>query len=530
MTYKLGEEENATQIAKYKYSYNKNGNITEVWEGNNQIAEYTYDTLNQLKTSAEINAKDSEGKGGYKEYFYDNAGNITSVKEYSLTSDLKKLTDNNDDLYYYCETEYENNSNTWGDLLTKYRTYNITYDEIGNPLNYRDGMTMSWTGRELQSITKGNDSYSFTYNLDGLRTKKSINGTNTFYYYDDSNNLIGLKKGNTTVLFYYDSEGSLYSMSKGEDTYFFIKDLQGDVRKIIDENGTVCATYFYDAWGALLAENEDSSVEGLNPFRYKGYVYDHETQLYYLQSRYYDPKTGRFINADSPEYTDTFSGTPLSTNMFAYCENNAVNRCDPTGRKIIKEKYKVSASNQLGTISSNKKIYVLYYSYNGGSGSFISQAKNSYHYNSKSKNTHFKGFQTKQQFIKAWNSIPYKTDYIFIFAHGAEGYLFFKNGEELKGINSLKNKHVNCKLWVFACRSGTGGKNSIAAKFAKLLFGTIVVGFNGNLSFSDLWEGYYGRPKLFTTGYWKYFRYFYDSYGRLKYDENYYYRTRIYYL
>ena len=123
MTYKLGEEENATQIAKYKYSYNKNGNITEVWEGNNQIAEYTYDTLNQLKTSAEINAKDSEGKGGYKEYFYDNAGNITSVKEYSLTSDLKKLTDNNDDLYYYCETEYENNSNTWGDLLTKYRTY-----------------------------------------------------------------------------------------------------------------------------------------------------------------------------------------------------------------------------------------------------------------------------------------------------------------------------------------------------------------------------------------------------------------------
>ncbi len=161
-------------------------------------------------------------------------------------------------------------------------------------------------------------------NTDVLRTKKSVNGTNTFYYYDDSNNLIGLKKGNTTVLFYYDQNGQVYSMTKGDDTYFFIKNLQGDVTKIIDENGDTCATYAYDAWGALLTENEDNSIAGLNPFRYRGYVYDSETELYYLQSRYYDPKTGRFLNADNPIYTDTCSGSPLSTNMFAYCENNVV--------------------------------------------------------------------------------------------------------------------------------------------------------------------------------------------------------------
>jgi YD repeat-containing protein len=94
-------------------------------------------------------------------------------------------------------------------------------------------MTMSWTGRELQSISKNNNTYSFTYNLNGLRTKKSVNGTNTFYYYDDSNNLIGLKKGNTTVLFYYDQNGQVYSMTLGSNTYFFIKNLQGDVIKRI---------------------------------------------------------------------------------------------------------------------------------------------------------------------------------------------------------------------------------------------------------------------------------------------------------
>ena len=71
-------------------------------------------------------------------------------------------------------------------------------------------MTMSWSGRELQSITKDSNTHSFTYNLNGLRTKKNSNGTNTFYYYDDRNNLNGLKKGNTTVLFYYDQNGFGY--------------------------------------------------------------------------------------------------------------------------------------------------------------------------------------------------------------------------------------------------------------------------------------------------------------------------------
>ena len=332
MTYKLGEGENATQLVKYKYSYDSNGNITGVWDNNVKIAEYTYDSLNQLTECADKTADK------YFVYNYDNSGNITSLETYSLVNGLEQGTLERTDTYGYA-------ASGWKDKLVSYNNASVTYDEIGNPTSYRDGMTMSWTGRELQSISKNNNTYSFTYNLDGLRTKKSVNGTNTFYYYDDSNNLIGLKKGNTTVLFYYDQNGQVYSMTVGNNTYFFIKNLQGDVTKIIDNNGTVVANYAYDAWGALLTTKNENGQEitdlnhiaFTNPFRYRGYVYDTETQLYYLQSRYYDPKTGRFINADDSAYADTYSGSPLSTNMFAYCENNAISGYDPSGNWKIQD-------------------------------------------------------------------------------------------------------------------------------------------------------------------------------------------------
>ena len=110
--------------------------------------------------------------------------------------------------------------------------------------------------------------------------------------------------------------------------------LQGDVTEILDANGTAVVSYTYDAWGnPLSTAGTMSAILGtLNPLRYRGYVYDHETGLYYLQSRYYNPTTGRFINADI--FTSTGQGQ-LGNNVFAYCLNNPVNLNDPTGEIAI---------------------------------------------------------------------------------------------------------------------------------------------------------------------------------------------------
>ena len=94
--------------------------------------------------------------------------------------------------------------------------------------------------------------------------------------------------------------------------------------------GTAVVQYTYDAWGKILTTTGSmASTLGVhNPLRYRGYVYDTETGLYYLQSRYYDPQMGRFINADA--LVSTGQGI-LGNNMFAYCLNDPVNYCDPTG-------------------------------------------------------------------------------------------------------------------------------------------------------------------------------------------------------
>ena len=205
-------------------------------------------------------------------------------------------------------------------------------------------MSFEWeNGRILKKINTSDKSVQMSYDSNGMRTQKSVDGVKTNYYYDSSNNLFALTQGNDTLFFYYDNSGEVMSVSCNGTMYFYIKDLQGDITEIVDKDGKAVAEYAYDAWGNMLTEYNGTLTLGkLNPFRYRSYVYDEETGLYYLQSRYYDPLTGRFLNADV--YCDTESGTPLSTNMFAYCENNAINNVDysgnsPKSKNIISNSY-----------------------------------------------------------------------------------------------------------------------------------------------------------------------------------------------
>ena len=105
----------------------------------------------------------------------------------------------------------------------------------------------------------------------------------------------------TTVLdFIYDESGKPFALvdqlSAQPKTYYYVLNLQGDVVKLIDQDGAVAAAYAYDAWGNILSQS--GGMASANPLRYRGYYYDSETGFYYLQSRYYDPATRRFINAD----------------------------------------------------------------------------------------------------------------------------------------------------------------------------------------------------------------------------------------
>ena len=130
------------------------------------------------------------------------------------------------------------------------------------------------------------------------------------------------------------------------DTYLYEKNIQGDVVAVYDYAGDLVVRYAYNAWGAVSETeygseyDESSFAVECNPFRYRGYYYDTETDLYYLNSRYYDPAVGRFLNADGVDFLGTDEGL-LSYNLFAYCLNDPVNRTDDSGNLSIKNWIKI---------------------------------------------------------------------------------------------------------------------------------------------------------------------------------------------
>ena len=175
-------------------------------------------------------------------------------------------------------------------------------------------------------MSDGTTTWNYTYNADGLRTSRT-NGTTTYKYIYNGSSLVQMTVGNDT-LYFTDA-----TVTYNNTVYYYVKNIQGDVIAILNTAGTAVVQYTYDAWGNILSTTGElaNTLGQINPLRYRGYVYDHETGLYYLQSRYYDPEIGRFLNADA--FASTGQGI-LGNNMFAYCGNNPVNYCDPTGQKF----------------------------------------------------------------------------------------------------------------------------------------------------------------------------------------------------
>ncbi|PJI07266.1 MULTISPECIES: RHS repeat-associated core domain-containing protein [Clostridium] len=206
------------------------------------------------------------------------------------------------------------------------------YDAIGNPLN--DGVySYTWEmGRQLAGMSGNGQNITYKYNDSGIRTEKTVNGVATKYILDGSN-VIYETDGTNKIYYTYDSAGKLLSMNLNGTEYYYIRNVQGDVIGLIDKAGTQVVSYTYDAWGKLISIDGSlkDSVGKLNPYRYRGYRYDSETGLYYLQSRYYNPEMGRFINADDIEELKNEDSDLLDYNRFAYCSNNPVNKIDDNG-------------------------------------------------------------------------------------------------------------------------------------------------------------------------------------------------------
>lgn len=290
-------------------TYNTKGYVTST-TSNGVLSSYQYDELTGRLLSETTN-------GVTTNFSYDTNNNLTSKTvngvqttfNVSANQQLTSITDSNG---------------------TKY----IEYDAVGNPVKYKvsslsEESNLTWTqGNKLAGGTINGITFAYEYDANGVRSKAIVNGIEVEYYLDGSR-LIAEKRNGNVMIFYYDATGIAGVMYNGIMLYY-VKNVLGDVINVIESDGTIVASYNYDAWGNVVGQT--GSFADINPFRYRGYYYDSYTGWYYLQTRYYDPSTCRFLSADNPELLGSLSSVPGQLNIYSYCNNNPVMYVDHNGK------------------------------------------------------------------------------------------------------------------------------------------------------------------------------------------------------
>lgn len=347
-------------VSKYSSTYLKNGQkaeeVSTVMDKNGKstkkTAAYTYDMLGRITRETKTGREDIS-------YTYDannnrkqmTIGNKTTAYQYNKNDELIRTDTLHTDTEKNDVVIYKNDKN--GNQLaavnrseipaeakdTSYIDVDVTLGD--NQLNDNVVNHYNALNQLTETLTK-NYKVSFTYDAEGLRTGKMVNGEKTVYVWDGDQVVMELSKGGAVQKRYIRGNDLVYA-DKGENTEktYYVTDMHGNVVQLLDEAGNVTKTYEYDSFGnEVKPEKKDE-----NPYRYCGEYYDKETEEVYLRARYYEPGVGRFITRDT--YTGE-SDEPLSLHLYTYCENDGVNAWDPSGHKI-----------KLATKSKKKKKKIL---------------------------------------------------------------------------------------------------------------------------------------------------------------------------
>ncbi len=338
-------------VSKYSSTYLKNGQKAEEvstvmdkkGKSTKKTAAYTYDMLGRITRETKTGREDIS-------YTYDannnrkqmTIGNKTTAYQYNKNDELLRTDTLHTDTEKNDVVIYKNDKN--GNQLatvnrseipaeakdTSYIDVDVTLGD--NQLNDNVVNHYNALNQLTETLTK-NYKVSFTYDAEGLRTGKTVNGEKTVYVWDGDQVVMELSKGGAVQKRYIRGNDLVYA-DKGENTEktYYVTDMHGNVVQLLDESGNVTKTYEYDSFGnEVKPEKKDE-----NPYRYCGEYYDKETEEVYLRARYYEPSVGRFITRDT--YTGE-SNEPLSLHLYTYCENDGVNAWDPSGHYKIKMKH-----------------------------------------------------------------------------------------------------------------------------------------------------------------------------------------------
>ena len=292
---------------------------------------YTYDNLNQLIKEEVYNENTLILNSSYS---YDILGNITSISRSTKLQEYSNLPSLIN--YYYEDTKDKTK-------LTKYvidgTEFTMTYDSYNNLTKLNNYDITLLEGKITLLSYENIDQVRYTYDATGRRIKKEIYNQNTssydvinYVYLNDV--LIKEIHSDKTITYILDDTGIIgfkVKTSTTEETYYYIKNTQQDIISIVDDEFNEVANYEYDAYGNIVNINEvnQNQIAKLNPYRYRSYYYDIETDFYYLNARYYNPEIGRFITADDIEYLDTENMNGL--NLYCYCLNNPSMHVDASG-------------------------------------------------------------------------------------------------------------------------------------------------------------------------------------------------------